>query len=73
MSGSLREKIDVLLNAFEGEKESCSFEEFKEKLSFDRGLSNEDRFKAVVKAVCKYSISSDENGEENGKVYDDGK
>lgn len=72
MSAPLREKVEVLLRAFEGEKVSCSFEEFKDKLSFDSSLKNDDRFKAVVEAVCKYSISSDENGEENGKLNDEG-
>lgn len=73
MSGSLRDKIAVLLGAFEDDKVSCSFEEYKEKLSFDSGLKNEERFRAVVEAVCKYSISSpDENGEENGLLDDEG-
>ena len=65
MSASLRPKVDVLLEAFEEEKERCSFEEFKEKLSFDSSLEEVDRFRAVVGAVCKYSISSEENGEES--------
>lgn len=64
MSSSFRERVEVLLQAFEEGKTTCrSSEEIKEKLSLPEEAGKEERFKAVVEALCKLKIWSEEDCE----------
>jgi hypothetical protein len=58
MSDELRNKIEVVLRALQNEHEYCSFDELNERVVFKEEMSKEERFKAVVDTVCKYTINT---------------
>ena len=62
MSDSLQKKMDLVFRSLlHTEHEFCSFEELSEKVVFEENMSREDRFKAVVDTVCKYTINTKDN------------